>query len=70
MNFKLRQYLSLVAGCLSFITLGGVYAFGGIAPYIASYLKYHGNEDIEVVDVTILNPIGLWSQQAGMILSM
>ena len=70
MNFKFRQYLSLVAGCLACITLGGVYTFGAVAPYIASYLKYHGNEDIKVVDVTIMSPIAQWCQQAGLILSM
>ena len=70
MNFKFRQYLSLVAGCLACITLGSIYTFGSVVPYIASYLKYHGDEDIKVVDVTVLLPIGLWFKQIGLILSM
>ena len=69
-SFKTRQILSLISGCLVHTVFGAIYTLGTVTPYIASYLKYHGNPNIQVVDVTILYPIALIFQNIGLNLSM
>ena len=69
-SFKVRQVLALVSGCLVHTVFGAIYTLGTVTPYIGSYLKYHGNPDIQVVDISILYPIALTFQNIGLILSM
>lgn len=57
MKFEKRRILSLVSGCLVHTVFGSTYSLGTITPYVASYLKYHGNENIQVVDIAILYPL-------------
>ena len=62
--------LSLVAGLLIHTAFGSVYTLGAVTPYIASFLKYHGDPNIEVVDASINYPILLTAQNIGIIFAM
>ena len=69
-SFRVRQGLALLSGCLVHTVFGAIYTLGTVTPYIGSYLKYHGNPDIQVVDVSVLYPVALTFQNIGLILSM
>lgn len=70
MSFKFKQVLSLVSGCMIHTVFGACYTLGTVTPYIASYLKYQGNENIQVVDVSINYPVMMITQSIGNIVSM
>lgn len=70
MKYQTRGILSLISGCLIHTAFGGVYTLGAITPYIASYLKYSGNPDIKVVDISINYPLLMITWSIGIILSM
>ena len=68
-SYDTKKKLSLVSGLTIHSEFGAMYTLGTITPYIASYLKHHGNPDIQVVDVSINYPIMMAFLTAGLILS-
>lgn len=69
-SYKFKKISSLFSGCLIHIVLGATYTFGTITPYIASYIKYFGDPNVQVVDISINYPVMMISQVLGMFLSM
>lgn len=70
MKYQTRRILSLISGCLIHTVFGAMYTLGTITPYIASYLKYSGNPNIKVVDISINYPLLMIAENLGIILSM
>lgn len=56
LNYKTRQILSLISGCMIHTVFGAMYTLGTITPYITSYIYYKTNPNIRVVDVSINYP--------------
>lgn len=43
MKFYLRGILCLIGGFLIHLTLGAVYSWGNLGPYVISYVRNHDN---------------------------
>ena len=43
MNSKFEKILALTSATVIMITLGSLYTFGAIIPYLSSYLYYQGH---------------------------
>ena len=62
-----RSVLAVVGAVLIMIDVGSLYTFGTLTPYITSYLHYHKNPDVAIIDVNIINPISFFCMPVGMI---
>lgn len=69
-SYNIKKPLSLLSGLFIHSEFGAMYTLGTITPYIASYLKYHGQPGIHVADVAVNYPIMMVSLTTGMILCM
>ena len=68
-SYETKKKLSLLSGLMIHSEFGAMYTLGTITPYIASYLKYHGNPDIQVVDVGVNYPVMMVSITTALIVS-
>ena len=68
-SYQTKRKLSLLSGLMIHSEFGAMYTLGTITPYIASYLKYNGNPNIQVVDVGINYPIMMVCITTALILS-
>jgi len=67
---KAYSIISLVSGFLIHMTFGATYTLGTVTPYIASYIFYHSDPNIKVVDLSAIYPINMMFQSFGIALSM
>lgn len=63
-----RSVLAVVGAVLIMIDIGSLYTFGTLTPYIASYLNYHKNPDVQLIEINIINPISYFCMPVGMII--
>lgn len=70
MNYQVKKVCSLISGCMVHTVYGSVYTLGTVTPYIATYLKYGGDTNIKVVDISILYPLIMIFENIGIIFAM
>ena len=58
---------SLIGATLIMISVGSLYTFGSLTPYITSYLHYHLEPNIQIIELNIINPVSYACMPVGMI---
>jgi hypothetical protein len=48
----MRGHITVLAGVLVHLTLGTLYCFGNLSPYLVSFLRAHGHDSIRLVDAS------------------
>ncbi|GAB1600913.1 uncharacterized protein LOC115210562 [Argonauta hians] len=67
-NLKWRGFVITVGGILVHMTLGSMFTFGNLSPYITSYLKYRTNDtNIRNVDSIWIYALTVVGQGCGML---
>ena len=68
MSIKLDQLRTLISATIIMITLGSLYTFGAIIPYLSSYLYYQGHETSQTT-LSIVYTMAVVMMNVGMFIN-
>lgn len=68
MNPPIKGVTSLIGGTIVMIVIGSLYTFGTFTSYIASYLHYHDNPEVQTVNISLVFPFLLTFMNVGVII--